>query len=86
MKKPPAAFAGGGLGSAGSAKSGWSGSFSRAHVVAGNSNGGNGNGADVAGKKVRVGAGAKHDVVGSRPEGHWASQEIRASAVPEMRG
>jgi len=84
MKKPPAAFAGGGLGSAGSAKSGSSGSFSRAHVVGANSNGGNGNSAAKAGVTVRVGAVAMHDVVGSRPEGNRWSQGIGLASVNQF--
>ena len=71
MKKPPAAFAGGGLGSAGSAKSGSSGSFSRAHVVGANSNGGNGNSAAKAGMTIRVGAEKTHDVDSKLNRGIW---------------
>jgi hypothetical protein len=59
-EKPPAAFAGGGLNAA-VAKSFSSGSDSRAHVVAANSNHGNGNSAADSGGNLCVGAGKLHN-------------------------
>ena len=62
---------------ANSAKSGSSGSLSRAHVVAANSHDGNGHSTADAGVTVRVGASGIHDVDGSKAEGHGARQETR---------
>jgi hypothetical protein len=76
-RKPPAALAGGGLDAAGVAESFSSGSDSRAHVVAANSNCSNGNGAADAVVVLRFSVKGEHDVDESRPEASRMSQENR---------